>query len=197
MATLKVMQSLESPVCLLHTESPDQIKARLAQIGVRYEHRGALDMDSLAADEAVLAAAPLAVDGVGGGEPGWKLEVSRMDTGEASCAEQGDIGAARARYLAEHFHEEDEVWMFVSGRCVFYVRAADTVYVVMCEAGDCIRIPSFTKHWFDVGARPEFCGLRLYRTSPGFVGTFTGGEFADRFPLLEDIANPAAGASVR
>jgi len=197
MATLKVMQPIESPVCLLHSRSPEQIKAQLAQVGVIYEHRSALGLDSLSADDAVRAAAQLAIDGVGRGESGWKLEVSRVAIDASSCEQQSETETDRARYLAEHFHEEDEVWIFVRGRCVFYVRDADTVYVVLCEKGDCIRIPAFMKHWFDMGASPEYCGLRLYRTCPGFVGTFTGNEFSNRFPLLEEIENPAADTSAQ
>ena len=73
--------------------------------------------------------------------------------------------ALRNKFLSEHTHSEDEVRFFVEGRGLFNLHIKDEVLSVLCERGDLIHVPAGTKHWFDMGSRPQFCALVGWLTS--------------------------------
>jgi 1,2-dihydroxy-3-keto-5-methylthiopentene dioxygenase len=98
-----------------------------------------------------------------------------------------DREALRARFLAEHTHAEDEVRFFVEGRGLFCLHIAGDVLQLVAERGDWIGVPAGTPHWFDTGERPDFCALRFFDNSEGWVARFTGDPIAERFPLLEEL----------
>jgi 1,2-dihydroxy-3-keto-5-methylthiopentene dioxygenase len=94
----------------------------------------------------------------------------------------------RAKFLAEHVHDDDEVRFFVEGGGLFYIRHAGTVHALECRAGDLIVLPAGTVHWFDTGERPLFTAIRLFTTPDGWVARFTGDEIAKAIPLYEGVA---------
>jgi len=96
--------------------------------------------------------------------------------------------AFRQKFLNEHTHAEDEVRFFVAGAGLFTLHVADRVYEVHCVAGDLIRVPAGTKHWFDMGERPSFVALRLFNNPAGWVANFTSDDIATRFPRFEPHA---------
>ncbi|KEF41138.1 MAG: acireductone dioxygenase [Cyanobium sp. CACIAM 14] len=100
--------------------------------------------------------------------------------------------ALRAKFLAEHTHGEDEVRFFVEGRGLFCLHIEGEVLQLLAERGDWIGVPAGTRHWFDTGERPDFCALRFFDNSEGWVARFTGDPIASRFPLLEELLAPAA-----
>ncbi len=51
--------------------------------------------------------------------------------------------------------------------------------------GDLISVPAGTRHWFDMGARPDISVIRLYIDPAGWVADYTGDAIADRFPRHE------------
>ena len=91
----------------------------------------------------------------------------------------------RQTFLAEHTHSEDEVRFFVEGRGLFCLHLGEEVLQVLCEAGDLINVPAGSKHWFDMGSKPEFCAIRFFDNPQGWVAEFTGDSIANRFPLLD------------
>ncbi len=91
----------------------------------------------------------------------------------------------RRKFLDEHRHSEDEVRFFVEGRGAFYLHVGDRVYQTICTKGDLISVPAGTKHWFDMGADPEFTAIRLFINPDGWVATFTGDAIAAGFPKLD------------
>lgn len=93
----------------------------------------------------------------------------------------------RKKFLAEHIHEDFEIRFFIEGRGLFYLHVADKVYGVLCEQGDLISVPANTKHWFDMGAQPEFTCIRFFTTPYGWVANFTGDSIAEKFPTLEQF----------
>jgi 1,2-dihydroxy-3-keto-5-methylthiopentene dioxygenase len=104
--------------------------------------------------------------------------------------------AARAKFLAEHTHAEDEVRFFAAGRGVFYLHTRDEargeeVHAVLCEAGDLLFVPAGTTHWFDMGTLPAFTAVRFFRDPDGWVGEFTGSDIATRFPDFDALAAQA------
>lgn len=96
-----------------------------------------------------------------------------------------DREALRAKFLAEHVHDDDEVRFFVEGAGLFYIRAGGVVHALECTAGDLILLPAGTVHWFDTGARPRFTAIRLFTTPKGWVARYTGDPIAEAIPLYE------------
>jgi 1,2-dihydroxy-3-keto-5-methylthiopentene dioxygenase len=80
-----------------------------------------------------------------------------------------------ARFRSEHWHDEDEVRLIVSGRGVFHVRAKDAARVVAIEveAGDMIRVPAGTLHWFDLCSPRAIRAVRLFRDRAGWAPRYT------------------------
>ena len=91
----------------------------------------------------------------------------------------------RAKFLAEHVHDDDEVRFFVEGAGLFYIRHGGIVHALECTRGDLIILPAGTTHWFDTGARPNFTAIRLFTTPDGWVARFTGDEIAKAIPQYE------------
>ena len=74
---------------------------------------------------------------------------------------------------------------FVEGRGLFSLHIDDEVLTVLCERGDLIHVPAGTKHWFDMGSRPQFCALRFFNNPAGWVADFSNDPIAERFPRLD------------
>ncbi len=94
---------------------------------------------------------------------------------------------ARAKFLEEHRHGEDEVRFFVEGAGMFALRYAERVLLVCCEQGDLLSVPAGTRHWFDMGTRPHFCAIRMFGSEAGWLAAFTGDPIAQRFPSFDAV----------
>lgn len=110
------------------------------------------------------------------------LDVVRM------TPDHPDRAAARAKFLAEHTHDDDETRFFAEGSGCFYLRTDDRVHAVLCVAGDLLRLPPGVRHWFDMGTRPSFCAVRLFSRPDGWVATFTGDPVSERIPTFDALA---------
>lgn len=113
----------------------------------------------------------------------------KADFGYQSCdvikvtAQTPNITKARAGFLAEHVHSEDECRLMVAGGGTFYLHLQDDVVQVDLTAGDLISVPAGARHWFDMGPDPTFTALRLFTNPEGWVADFTGDSIARRFNL--------------
>lgn len=169
-----------SPTPQLVTESSAVIQAELAQRGIGFEQWPAMQELPVNADQAWILEAYAddiaRVKSHGGYET---VDAIRM------TPDHPDRLALRSKFLAEHTHAEDEVRFFVEGRGLFCLHIDAEVLLTLCERGDLIRVPAGTKHWFDMGSEPEFCALRWFNNSVGWVATFTGNKISDRFPRLD------------
>ncbi|WP_323186508.1 cupin [Streptomyces sp. NBC_00878] len=117
------------------------------------------------------------------------VDVARLHP--ADTEEWRELAAkARVKFLEEHRHSEDEVRFFAHGRGLFTLHLDDRVYAVLCEAGDLLSVPAGVRHWFDMGARPDFAAIRFFQEDDGWVGDFTGTEIAGGFPGLDDLTGP-------
>ena len=161
----------------LDTSDEARIREGLARINVRFErwaaHRPLASTDP---DADVLAA--------------YQPEIQKL---ERTCAFRSvDVLRClpdhpqrlelRAKFLAEHTHDDDEVRFFVEGSAMFYLHADARVHMVLCERNDLISVPAGMRHWFDMGPEPHFTVIRLFTTPEGWVARFTGDEIATRFP---------------
>lgn len=168
----------EAPVAI-HVD-PAAIARELAAIGVRFEQwKASVPLPADANQEAVLAA--------------YRDDVERLsrEFGFQSVdvvslrPDHPDKDALRAKFLAEHTHDDFEVRFFVEGQGMFYLHAAGKVYAMLCTQGDLISVPAGVTHWFDMGERPSFRCIRFFTTPEGWIGHFTGSGIDRRFPTLD------------
>src|SRR6266404_6998182 len=95
------------------------------------------------------------------------------------------LEAMLAKFNREHWHDEDEVRFVISGHGLFHIRhEADLVIAIEVEAGDLIRIPRGTYHWFDLCADRRIRAIRLFQDMAGWKPFYTNsGADKDSVPL--------------
>ena len=165
---------------LEHLEEPARIAAALDRIGIRYEQWPAPVALAADADQAaILDAYAPEIDRLKSACGYRAADVIRLARGAENAA------ALRTKFLEEHIHDEDEVRFFVEGRGAFYLRFDDRVYRVLCERGDLLGVPAGTRHWFDMGADPEFTAIRLFTNPEGWIARFTGDAVARSVPEID------------
>jgi len=171
---------------IVRTENGAEIAAVLKEIGVRFERWELAPLAEGASGDEVLAAYREQVDAVIAGEGYVLVDVAQLRPSEAAdWAEKA--ATARAKFLDEHRHADDEDRFFVSGSGVFYLHVEGRVHAVLCEAGDLLSVPANTTHWFDMGTRPDFTAIRFFHDEDGWVGDFTGDPVSARFPSFDEI----------
>ena len=73
------------------------------------------------------------------------------------------LDAMLAKFNVEHWHDEDEVRFIVRGRGLFHVHPQQgPVIAIEVEAGDLLRVPRGTHHWFDLCADRNIRAIRLF-----------------------------------
>ena len=80
-----------------------------------------------------------------------------------------------AKFSAEHWHDEDEVRFIVEGRGLFHIHPTDggAVFAIEVEAGDLIRVPRGTHHWFDLCGDRRIRAIRLFQDAAGWTPHYT------------------------
>jgi 1,2-dihydroxy-3-keto-5-methylthiopentene dioxygenase len=79
-----------------------------------------------------------------------------------------------AKFSREHWHDEDEVRFIIEGRGVFHVHPrSGTVFAIEVVAGDLIRVPRGTWHWFDLCAERRIRAIRLFQDPAGWTPRYT------------------------
>jgi 1,2-dihydroxy-3-keto-5-methylthiopentene dioxygenase len=79
-----------------------------------------------------------------------------------------------AKFNREHWHDEDEVRFIIEGRGLFHVHPPQgPVFAIEVEAGDLIRVPRGTHHWFDLCADRRIRAIRLFQDQSGWTPHYT------------------------
>lgn len=87
-----------------------------------------------------------------------------------------------AKFSREHWHDEDEVRFIVEGRGVFHIHPPEgPVFALEVEAGDLIRVPRGTWHWFDLCADRRIRAIRLFQDPSGWTPHYTESGVDKRF----------------
>ena len=160
----------------------EDIANQLHDIGVQFEQWQTGEQLSDDADqEEVLAAYKNSIDKLNDQYGFQSIDVVSLNP------DHPDKVTFREKFLAEHTHDDFEVRFFVDGSGLFYLHVNDKVYMVFCERGDLISVPANTTHWFDMGENPFFKCIRLFTTSEGWLGNFTGSEIARSFPSYDEF----------
>jgi Uncharacterized conserved protein, contains double-stranded beta-helix domain len=78
------------------------------------------------------------------------------------------------RFNKEHWHDEDEVRFIVKGHGLFHIAPenGDVVSIEM-EAGDLIRVPLGTHHWFNLCGDRTVRAIRLFQDVAGWTPNYT------------------------
>jgi 1,2-dihydroxy-3-keto-5-methylthiopentene dioxygenase len=88
--------------------------------------------------------------------------------------ETPNLDAMLTKFNREHWHDEDEVRFIVEGRGLFHVHPPDgPVFAIEVDAGDLIRVPRGTHHWFDLCADRRIRAIRLFKDPAGWAPHYT------------------------
>ena len=87
-----------------------------------------------------------------------------------------------AKFNREHWHDEDEVRFIISGRGLFHIRPrVGPVISIEVEAGDLIRVPRGTWHWFNLCADRRIRAIRLFQDKTGWTPHYTDSGVDENF----------------
>ena len=92
------------------------------------------------------------------------------------------LEAMLAKFSREHWHDEDEVRFIVQGHGLFHVRPQEgDVVAIEVEAGDLIRVPRGTLHWFDLCSDRQIRAIRLFQDPSGWTPQYTESGVDENF----------------
>lgn len=92
------------------------------------------------------------------------------------------LDAMLARFNREHWHDEDEVRFIIQGHGLFHIHPKESpVVAIEVEAGDLIRIPRGTWHWFDLCSDRQIRAIRLFQDPSGWTPLYTDSGVDARF----------------
>jgi 1,2-dihydroxy-3-keto-5-methylthiopentene dioxygenase len=84
------------------------------------------------------------------------------------------LEAMLANFNREHWHDEDEVRFIIAGRGLFHIHPQEKpVVAIEVEAGDLIRVPRGTLHWFNLCADRRIRAIRLFQDTSGWTPHYT------------------------
>src|SRR5689334_10756424 len=79
-------------------------------------------------------------------------------------AQTPNLDAMLAKFSREHWHDEDEVRFIIHGRGLFHIHPKEApVMAIEVEAGDLLRVPGGTLHWFDLCSDRQIRAIRLFQ----------------------------------
>jgi 1,2-dihydroxy-3-keto-5-methylthiopentene dioxygenase len=147
-----------------------EICSYLGAIGISYEHwQPAQELSEGAAAEEVLRAYASEIDRLkaqGGYVTADVIDVMPTTPG---------LDAMLNRFNSEHWHDEDEVRFIIEGRGLFHIHPrVGSVISITVEAGDLLRVPSGTWHWFDLCQEKRIRAIRLFQDTSGWTPHYTG-----------------------
>jgi len=148
----------------------DELRAFLAAAGIEYERTEPSTPVPIGAPaDAVLAAYRPKIEELnarGGYVTADVIDVHPTTPG---------LDAMLAKFNSEHWHDEDEVRFIVEGRGLFHIHPVnDTpVFAIEVEAGDLIRVPKGTLHWFDLCGDRRIRAIRLFQDPSGWTPHYT------------------------
>jgi 1,2-dihydroxy-3-keto-5-methylthiopentene dioxygenase len=105
------------------------------------------------------------------------------------------------KFNSEHWHDEDEVRFIVEGHGLFHIHPKDggPVFAIEVGAGDLIRVPRGTHHWFDLCVDRRIRAIRLFQDPSGWTPHYTSSGVDKNFqpvcfgPAYFPSARPGLG----
>jgi 1,2-dihydroxy-3-keto-5-methylthiopentene dioxygenase len=154
-----------------------EITEYLASINIDYERWGlSHEVAANAPAEQVLAAYAAEVEKLkarGGYVTADVIDVNGQTPG---------LDVMLAKFNREHWHDEDEVRFIICGRGLFHVRPREgSVISIEVEAGDLIRVPRGTWHWFNLCGDRQIRAIRLFQSTAGWAPNYTDSQVDARY----------------
>jgi len=148
---------------------PAAITAYLAGIGIDYERwKPARAIGPDAAPEEILAAYSPEIEKLK--QRGGYVTADVIDV----STQTPNLETMLAKFNREHWHDEDEVRFIICGRGLFHIHPRQgPVTVIEVEAGDLIRVPRGTWHWFDLCSDRRIRAIRLFQDTAGWTPRYT------------------------
>lgn len=150
-------------------KSSEEITRFLSDIGIDYERwESDKDVSSEASDQQILEA--------------YSVEIERLKSkGGYVTADVINIVPTTPgleemlnKFNKEHWHDEDEVRFIVKGHGLFHIAPKDgDVISIEMEAGDLIRVPRGTLHWFNLCGDRTVRAIRLFQDKSGWTPHYT------------------------
>src|ERR1041385_6131964 len=103
------------------------------------------------------------------------------------------LDAMLAKFSREHWHDEDEVRFIIAGHGLFHIHTTTgTVLAIEVEAGDLIRVPRGTLHWFNLCSDRRIRAIRLFQDTAGWTPHYTDSGVDEKFlPVCFSVAHLA------
>jgi 1,2-dihydroxy-3-keto-5-methylthiopentene dioxygenase len=90
-----------------------------------------------------------------------------------------------ARFVREHWHDEDEVRFIISGRGLFHIHSrGGEVVAIEVTAGDLIRVPRGTLHWFNLCDERRIRAIRLFQDQSGWTPHYSDSKVDQNYQPL-------------
>jgi 1,2-dihydroxy-3-keto-5-methylthiopentene dioxygenase len=147
-----------------------EVRDYLAGIGIDYERwELPADLPTEASSEEILRAFGQQIEELK--KRGGYVTADVIDVNP----ETPGLDAMLARFNIEHTHDEDEVRYIIAGRGLFHIHPKHgAVVAIEVEAGDLIRVPRGTLHWFDLCGERRIRAIRLFQDKSGWTPHYTG-----------------------
>ena len=146
----------------------DDVTAFLASCGIDYERTDHIKIDSGATSAEVLEAYKDKIDELK--VRGGYVTADVIDV----FPHTPNLDVMLNKFNSEHWHDEDEVRFIVEGRGLFHIHPpGKPVFAIEVEAGDLIRVPRGTHHWFDLCSDRRIRAIRLFQDQSGWTPHYT------------------------
>ena len=163
------MAIVEVPKKNIRLTDTTEITAFLAGVGIDYERwENIKDVSADASDDEILAAFSNEIEmlkEIGGYVTADVINVIPTTPG---------LDEMLNKFNREHWHDEDEVRFIVKGHGLFHIAPKDgDVVSIEMEAGDLIRVPGGTLHWFNLCGDRTVRAIRLFQDMSGWTPHYT------------------------
>lgn len=103
------------------------------------------------------------------------------------------LEAMLAKFNREHWHDEDEVRFIIAGHGLFHIHSnSGAVLAIEVAAGDLIRVPRGTLHWFNLCSDRRIRAIRLFQDMAGWTPQYTESRVDENFlPVCFGPQHPA------
>jgi 1,2-dihydroxy-3-keto-5-methylthiopentene dioxygenase len=148
----------------------DEVRDYLAGIGIEYERwETVANLPEDASAEQVLSTYAPQIEELK--RRGGYVTADVIDVN----ADTPGLDAMLAKFNIEHTHDEDEVRYIIAGRGLFHIHPPQgPVVAIEVEAGDLMRVPRGTLHWFDLCGDRRIRAIRLFQDKSGWTPHYTG-----------------------
>src|SRR5919109_3051769 len=156
---------------------PEEIASYLAGIGIDYEQwEPSQPIAANAPAAEILAAYSREIEELkasGGYVTADVMDVSPTTPG---------LDEMLAKFNREHWHDEDEVRFIIAGHGLFHIHSTTgEVLAIEVEAGDLIRVPRGTLHWFNLCADRRIRTIRLFQDTAGWTPHYSESRVDENF----------------